>query len=320
MSLTEFEIIERFFSRGLRRDDVRVGIGDDAAVATVPPGHELVIATDTIVDSIHFPTGTPAIDVGYRALAVNLSDLAAMGAAPAWASLALTMPSVDEAWLQGFVDGFAGLAEEYRVQLIGGDTTRGPLSVTVTVHGFVEAGTAVLRSGARPDDLIVVSGTLGDAAAGLRVVTGAGEFPAPAAAELRRRFLRPSPRVAYGRQLRTRGHAAIDISDGFAADLGHILDRSGVGAVVHVGQLPLSPALVDAVGHQAAVDFALHGGDDYELCAAVPVEAWQGLQAWAAEHDLRLTVVGRILPTATLQLVAADGTAVNHHSSGYRHF
>lgn len=323
MSLSEFGIIEQYFTRAGGRADVRVGVGDDAAIVRVPPGHELVIATDTIVDGVHFPEGLDAADIGYRALAVNLSDLAAMGAEPAWASLALTMPAVDEDWLAGFAAGFFELADRHGVQLIGGDTTRGPLSVTVTIQGFVEQGRAVLRSGARAGDLIVVSGTLGDAAAGLAELSeesGRQTLNPATAAALKSRFLRPTPRLALGRFLGNFAHSAIDVSDGFAADLGHILTSSGVGAIVQIADLPVSAELRQAVGDRSAVDIAVNGGDDYELCVTIPVEAWEQGRSWAEQNGLRLTCVGRIEPTPGLRLIAGDGSQVIHHSSGYRHF
>lgn len=323
MSLSEFEIIERFFRRAGGRADVRVGVGDDGAIVRVPPGRELVIATDTIVDGVHFPEGMDAADIGYRALAVNLSDLAAMGAEPAWASLALTLPANDQDWLQGFATGFFELADLHGVQLIGGDTTRGPLSATVTIHGFVEQGQALLRAGARAGDLIVISGTLGDAAAGLAelaVEAGRAAIDPAIAAVLKSRFRRPTPRLQLGRLLRSCAHAAIDISDGFAADLGHILTSSGVGATVQIGDLPLSAELRQAVGDRCAADIALNGGDDYELCATIPVEAWEPLRSWAENTGMRLSCVGHIESTAGLRLIAGDGSQVIHHSSGYRHF
>ena len=281
--MNEFELIERYFAKvGPSRDDVVLGVGDDAALLTVPPGHELVACTDTLVDGRHFPAGTRADDVGWRALAVNLSDLAAMGATPAWATLALTLPAIDEDWLEGFVMGFAALASAHQVALVGGDTTRGPLTITVQALGFLPSGTALRRSGARPGDLLYVTGWPGDAAAGLALIEGRLEGQGANRGALEGKFRRPEPRVGFGSRLRGVASACIDVSDGLAQDLGRLVAASGVAATVRAAELPLSRALYALAGESRARDFALAGGDDYELLFTVPPVARQTLAAVTA--------------------------------------
>jgi thiamine-monophosphate kinase len=272
MSLNEFELIDRYFRElGASRSDVLLGVGDDAALLECAAGRRLVAAADTLVDGVHFPAGSPAASVGHRALAVNLSDMAAMGAEPAWALLALTLPRPDERWLEGFSSGFAALANQFGVALVGGDTTSGPLCITVQILGFVEGGMALKRSGGSAGDVLLVSGTPGDAAAGLALEQSRLEVgDARIDRELRDRFLFPSPRVALGRRLRDYATACIDVSDGLLADAGKLARASGCGAVLDYDQLPLSSALVSAVGPENARELALTGGDDYELLFSVP--------------------------------------------------
>jgi len=245
----EFELIERYFAAvGATRSDVVLGVGDDAAVLSVPAGHELVACADTLVAGRHFPDGFAAADVGWRSLAVNLSDLAAMGATPAWALLALTLPAVDEDWLEGFVAGFAALASAHAVALVGGDTTRGPLCMTVQALGTVPTGTALRRRGARVGDLLYVTGWPGDAAAGLALLQGRLSGSGADRGALEAKFRRPEPRIAFGARLRGIASACIDVSDGLAADLGHLAAASGVGAVIRARELPLSRALYALAG------------------------------------------------------------------------
>jgi thiamine-monophosphate kinase len=321
MALSEFEIIDCYFAHATaERDDVRVGIGDDAALVAVRAGHDLAVATDTLIAGVHFPAEATAEDIGYRALAVNLSDLAAMGAEPAWATLALTLPAADETWLNGFARGFAKLADRFGVQLIGGDTTRGPLSITVTVHGWVPAGTGLLRSGAKGGDAVLVSGTLGDASLALTLLQ-AGELDASTHRDfLSERFFRPPPRVALGEHLRGRAHSAIDISDGLVADLGHILERSLAGAVIEADRLPYSMAMRECTSPAQARQHALAGGDDYELCFTIPRQLEQEISLWGSTHDLRLTRIGYIVTEPGLRVVDAQGHEVSLESCGYAHF
>jgi thiamine-monophosphate kinase len=293
----EFDLIRRFFLRPqaahAAQSGVVLGIGDDAAVLALPPGTELVAAVDTIVAGRHFPEGTDARSIGHRALAVNLSDLAAMGATPAWATLALTIPGVDLDWLERFAAGFFDLADANGVALVGGDTTRGPLTLSVQIMGYVPRGTALRRSGARPGDLLAVTGTLGDAGAGLAFATSPAEAQERIAAlELVRRFEYPAPRVKFGVAARGVATAAMDLSDGLVGDLPKLAAASGVAAHVWVERLPLSDALRAAVPLDQARDWALAAGDDYELMVAVPGHQYTDLAATAAQLNLRLTTIG----------------------------
>src|SRR5215469_8654765 len=277
--LSEFDLIERYFRGcGARRADVRVGVGDDAAILEFPAGSELVAAVDSLVAGVHFPHGSPPASVGHRALAVNLSDLAAMAARPAWALLALTLPQADESWLAEFAAGMAALARAHEVALVGGDTTSGPLCVTMQVLGHVPRSAALLRSGGRPGDALFVSGTPGDAAAGLGVEQGKLAAVGEAAKYLRERFLYPAPRVALGECLRRYASACIDVSDGLLADADKLARASGCGAQIAYEQVPVSEPLLHAVGEERARELALTGGDDYELCFSVPPAALDKLQ------------------------------------------
>ena len=264
MSLGEFDLIARYFTRRAARSDVLLGVGDDAAVVSVPPDRRLVVAMDTLVDGVHFPAGTSSSDIGYRSLAVNLSDLAAMGAQPSWMTLSLALPHTDEAWVAGFAQGLFELADMHGVALIGGDTVRGPMTITVQVAGLVERDRWLTRAGAREGDLIYVSGTIGDAAAGLAVVQQR-KPDSSAVRYLRERFLRPTARVELGRTLRPFATAAMDVSDGLLTDLDKLCAASGCGAQIDIDALPLSDSLRGTFDPSTCVDFALAGGDDYEL-------------------------------------------------------
>jgi thiamine-monophosphate kinase len=266
--MDEFALIDRFFkNRGLARTDVILGIGDDAAVTRIDAGSDLVIATDTIAEGTHFPAGTSPHAVGFRSLAVNLSDLAAMGAEPLWCTLSLTLPSGDANWVAGFAEGFFELANRFNVALIGGDTVRGQLSITVTVHGRTQPGAAIRRNGAAAGDLIYVTGQLGGAGAGLARLQNNRD-----ADDLVKRFLYPAPRVQEGLALVGVASAMIDVSDGLQVDLGRLLAASGVGATLAVEQLPLPADLPDSSKPMQAIELALTGGDDYELCFTVPAD------------------------------------------------
>jgi thiamine-monophosphate kinase len=272
MPLSEFELIDRFFSRsGETRTDVVLGVGDDAAVLECPPGSQLIAAIDSLVEAVHFPVGSPARSIGHRALAVNLSDLAAMGAQPAWALLALALPAADEAWLGEFSAGLDALARQHGVALVGGDTTGGTLCVTVQVLGFVPRGAALTRSGGRPGDAVFVSGTTGDSAAGLLLEQSQLALPDAAQAQwLLERFRYPTPRVSLGLALRGQASACIDVSDGLLGDCARLAHASGCGVSLDYQALPVSAALRAAVGEERARELALTGGEDYELCFTVP--------------------------------------------------
>ncbi|GLQ96953.1 thiamine-phosphate kinase [Dyella mobilis] len=317
----EFSLIERIRERTAQgREDVRLGIGDDAALLAVPVGQELAVAIDTLVEGVHFPVATAAADIGWKALAVNLSDLAAMGATPAWALLALTLPNADPAVVDGLASGFAQLAQPYRLALVGGDTTRGSFALSVAVHGFVPPGKALLRAGAQVGDAVFVTGTLGDAAAGLRLVQQGRGSDDARAAFLVERLNRPTPRVAAGLALRGFANACIDVSDGLLADLGHICEASDVGAHVDVASLPRSSALLDLFDDVAAGDFALSGGDDYELCFTVPLRHVATVQADLARLGCGATRIGQIVQGRGIKVRDARGQWLEPGHRGWDHF
>jgi thiamine-monophosphate kinase len=315
MALSEFGLIERFFhTAALSPDGARgvvLGIGDDAAILRLPPAHDLCVSIDTLVSGVHFPADTPAWQVGWRALAVNLSDLAAMGAEPLWFTLALTLEQADAQWLESFADGLASLASRHAIALVGGDTTRGPLSVTIQVHGITPAGSALRRDGARVGDEVYVSGQPGLAALGLqRMLAGAGvDDPAVAL------FLHPQPRVALGLGLRGLASAAIDVSDGLLADAGHIAGRSGVGIEIDAQALPLQPLLQQSLTREEALRLCLAGGDDYELCFTAPSGSAAAVQTIAAQLGLRCTRIGTVVSGA-----GAHCRGVALAGAGYQHF
>ncbi len=315
-SVAEFDLITRIRRRATTRGDVILGIGDDAALLRVPPGKLLVVATDTLNAGVHFPDDSAPADIGWKALAVNLSDLAAMGAEPAWCTLSLSLPDGDVAWVDGFLDGFLALAGEYDVALVGGDTTRGPLSVCVTVHGLVEPGRALRRDGAQSGDDVWVTGTLGDAAGAL-AQWQAGK---PIDASLRERLDRPTPRVAAGRALAAIAHAGIDISDGLLADLGHVCATSGVGAAIDIDALPASPALRAAFDLDARRNLQASGGDDYELCFTAAVDRRDAIARLAQDAGIALTRIGRIVAGASVRAVLVDGSEWTAPHAGYVHF
>ena len=292
----EFSLIDRLAAHmRVIRTDVKLGIGDDAALIEIPAAaanRQLVTATDTLVEGTHFLPGAPPDSIGHRALAVNLSDFAAMGAEPAWASLSLSLPNTDAAWLDGFATGFAALAETHQVQLIGGDTVRGPLSITVNLQGTVPAGQAILRSGAKLGDVIFVSGVPGSAAAGRQLLEQPGEddfFQS-----LRNKFLYPEPRVVFGAGLRKLANAMIDISDGLQADLMHILNQSECGASLELDQLVLQTEISPCFSAEQALEFVLFGGEDYELLFTVSPENVPAVVSLGDQHGCRLTQLGEI--------------------------
>jgi thiamine-monophosphate kinase len=318
--LNEFELIARYFAdTRVRRDDVVMGIGDDAAIVQPPPGTQLVISTDTLVEGIHFPRDTPPADVGHKALAVNLSDLAAMGADPAWFTLNLTLPQPDAAWLHAFAAGLFALARRFHIQLVGGDTTRGPLSISITVHGFVPTGTALRRRGAQPGDGIYVSGALGDAALGLRLIQGQLTLPDEYHAPVLERLNRPVPRVEAGRALRGLASSCIDVSDGLLADLGHILEASDVGATLDLKRIPVSPAY-DCVFADLGWEPALTGGDDYELCFTLPPAHEREFKSHAPSQPGGFSLIGEIEAAPGLRVQDESGQVRVIDARGYDHF
>lgn len=322
MACGEFELIARYFNRVTSsRRDVEKGIGDDCALLNVAEKQTLAISTDTLVEGIHFLRDIHPADLGYKALAVNLSDLAAMGADPAWLTLAITLPEVDENWLKAFSDSLFELLDYYDMQLIGGDTTRGPRSLTLGIHGLVPVGRALKRSGARPGDWIYVTGTLGDSAAGLALLQHHIRIADPAACEaLIKRHLRPMPRVLQGQALRDLASSAIDISDGLMSDLGHILKASDCGARINLDALPLSPVLVDNIEMQQALRWALTGGEDYELCFTVPEINRGALDVALGHHGVPYTCIGQIAPVSEGVKLMEQGKAVEFDLKGFDHF
>jgi thiamine-monophosphate kinase len=321
MALSEFDLIARYFSRSAgRTPGVVLGVGDDAAVVDVPPGQSLVMSMDTLVAGVHFPDGASADAVGHKALAVNLSDMAAMGATPNWLLLGLTLPQAEETWLADFSRGLHALADEYGLALIGGDTTRGPLTVTVQVNGLVPQGGALLRSGARSGDLIYVSGQLGDAGLGLKLELQQLDLELPAARRdyFIQRLQRPTPRLALGLALRGVASAAIDISDGLLADLGHILDAGKVGAVVEVDQLPVAEEVRGLA--ETWWSLPLCAGDDYELCFTIPPERQALLEERLQSIDVPCHCIGRIELNHGLKLLHHGREIETQTLKGYLHF
>jgi thiamine-monophosphate kinase len=303
----EFDLIRRYFSRDAEVPGTLVGVGDDGAVLQPTPGTDQIQVTDTLVEGVHFPANIDARDVGYRAVAVNLSDIAAMAARPRWMTLALTLWDKDERWVEAFAAGLYEAAAEHGVALVGGDTTQGD-SVVITLHvsGEVQKGAALLRSGAVAGDTVFVTGTIGDASAGLELIHEGVSNHA-----LVSRFLRPAARVMQGQQLSGRAHAAIDLSDGLVADLKKLLDASGVGAVLELEKVPLSDALRSCFDIESARQFALAGGDDYELCFTAPAEAVADLDG--------ITAIGEVTESRDL-VCRHEGEIVEVDVSGYRHF
>ncbi|HEX7044003.1 MAG TPA: thiamine-phosphate kinase [Burkholderiales bacterium] len=318
--MTEFELIRTFFaSPPLARADVAVPVGDDAAAVDVPAGMQAVLTTDVLVAGVHFFEDVDPAALGHKALAVNLSDLAAMGAEPAWFLLDLTLPRVDTAWLAAFAQGMYALARRHEVQLIGGDTSRGPLAIAVTAVGLVPRGAALRRAGARPGDGVYVTGTLGDAAFALAERTGTPRCTAAERALLDERLERPTPRVVEGLALRGVASSAIDVSDGLLADLGHVLAASGVGARLRLEAIPLS-AVYRRHLHEIGWEAALAGGDDYELCFTVPAANEAALAALAAERGLAVTRIGEITAGEELAIYDETGRRYEPARRGHEHF
>lgn len=318
--MNEFELITRYFAcQPVARADIALGIGDDAAVLDVPPGQQLVVSADMLLAGVHFPVDTDAVSIGHKSLAVNLSDLAAMGATPAWYTLNLSLPQADPAWLEGFCQGMYALALKHNVALVGGDTTRGPLIIGIQIMGLVPHGQTLKRAGARPGDRIYVTGLLGEAALGLRVARGELKLPEEYLGNVLTRLNRPLPRVQAGLQLRGLASACIDISDGLAADLGHVLAASTVGARIHLCRLPVSPAY-DAAFPQAGWEAALSGGDDYELCFTVPPERETAFRNLSTRFGVACSYIGDIEAEPGLRVVDEAGKPYQSGQTGFDHF
>ncbi|HFK4479172.1 TPA: thiamine-phosphate kinase [Citrobacter sedlakii] len=322
MACGEFSLIARYFDRvRSSRLDVETGIGDDCALLNIPEKQTLAISTDTLVAGNHFLVDIDPADLAYKALAVNLSDLAAMGADPAWLTLAITLPEVDERWLEIFSDSLFELLNYYDMQLIGGDTTRGPLSMTLGIHGYVPAGRALKRSGAKPGDWIYVTGTPGDSAAGLAILQRRLQVADEVDREyLLKRHLRPTPRILQGQALRDKASAAIDLSDGLISDLGHIVKASACGARIDIETLPFSEAVKRHVESEQALRWALSGGEDYELCFTVPELNRGALDVALGHLGVPFTCIGQMSADVEGICFTRDGEPVTFDWKGYDHF
>jgi len=318
--VNEFELIRKYFAaQPIRRPEVEVGIGDDAAIVRVPSGQDLVVTTDTLVSGVHFLPGTDAVALGHKALAVNLSDIAAMGAEPAWFTLNLTLPEADDRWLAEFSEGLFALAREQRMELIGGNIAHGPLNIAIEVHGLVPRGEALRRNGARTGDGIYVTGTFGDAALALRHRLGQLALPIADYAVLATRLDRPTPRIVEGIAFRGIASGAIDVSDGLLADLGHLLEASDVGARVELERVPLSPEYcnhLDKVGWDAA----LSGGEDYELCITVSPDKTPALIEATDALGWEVHRIGEVTASPGLVVLDGGGKPYRPAKTGYDHF
>jgi thiamine-monophosphate kinase len=317
--VSESELIDRYFRElGAARADVVLGIGDDAALLRVPADADLVLTTDALVEGVHFLPGAPARSLGYRALAVNLSDIAAMGASPSWALLALNLPEADERWLQPFAAGFGDLARAHGVALVGGNVSRGPLSITVQLAGLSPRGEALRRDGARRGEALYVSGSVGDAAAGLKRLRGQLRATPEAGAYLQQRFEYPVPRLQLGAGLRGLASACIDVSDGLYVDAQRLLLASGCGASIELERLPVSWALRETFG-ESAWQQALAGGEDYELCFSAPEANAAAITALAERTGIAVSRIGRIEGGTGVEL-RLNNTVMQFSPLGFDHF
>ena len=321
--MKEFELIKRFFSeQAIKRKDVVLGIGDDCAIVTPSERQNIAITTDTLVAGVHFPHETSARAIGHKSIAVNLSDLAAMGAEPSWISLAITMPEIDVDWVKEFCAGVFELCEYYNVQLIGGDTTQGPLSITVTAQGLIPINKHLTRSGAKAGDWIYVTGEIGDAALALKYIFKEVDVAAEYRESVQRSLDFPTPRILAGQALRGYASAAIDLSDGIISDLGHICSASKVGANIVLDDLPISNALRDSVDVEDAFEIALVGGDDYELLFTVSEDNKVGMETALAHTGNTITCIGqinrseKITTTLNSKPVAINAKSFEHFSAG----
>ena len=317
---SEFDLIARYFTRPTRIGSVvQLGVGDDCALIAPPPNESLAISTDMLVEGRHFLPGADPESLGHKALAVNLSDLAAMGARPLGFSLALALPSADVAWLASFARGLFTLADNEQIELIGGDTTRGPLNICITVFGSVPIDHALRRDGALANDDVWVSGSLGDARLGLEVLTGHLELSADDTAIALQRLHRPIPRMSLGIALRGIASAAIDVSDGLIGDLEHILRRSALGATIEADLLPIGSAL-HSQDQQTQYEFALNGGDDYELCFSAPAEQRENVIAAAKQAGIAVTCIGHLTEMPGLRVLDHEGKPLEVFSKSFHHF
>ncbi|MCF2948225.1 thiamine-phosphate kinase [Paraglaciecola aquimarina] len=325
--MKEFNLIEHFFKqKSGTRKDVVIGIGDDAAVTHIPQGQALVTTTDTLLSGVHFLPNASPHSIAQKAVAVNLSDLAAMGAEPAWISLSLSAPDVDEEWLTEFSRGLQDQIEYYSIQLIGGDTVQGPLAITITAQGFVPYEQAITRSGAKPGDLVYVTGTLGDAGLGLAIAKNeVDQVIEKPLSQVNRDFLLkrlnyPTPRLLTGTQLRRIANSCIDLSDGLISDIKHILKMSACGATLDLEKLPLSQALVNSVDEETALKYALSAGDDYELLFTVSEEQKGNLETTLASANIQVTCIGHLNGNVGNLELKKNNLPYQNNVQGYQHF
>lgn len=317
----EFDVIKRYFKRTPMREDIELAVGDDCAVTTIPAGHRLAVTTDTLVSDTHFLPSISAADLAYKTVAVNLSDLAAMGATPAWVSLALTLSEIDHPWLAEFSQSLFAILDRYNVALIGGDTTSGTLSLTLTAQGILPAEQGLFRHQAQVGDWIFVSGTLGDSAAGLQLLLKDCKILNENDRYLVQRHLRPTPRIELGLALRSFSRCAIDISDGLLADLSHILERSKVGAELYLENLPLSRQLAEQCSEEQAEHFALTGGEDYELCFTVSDEKRAEMEQVLGSQGIKVSCIGKITEATSGLKLQKNGESVPlPQHIGFDHF
>ncbi|MCW8900399.1 MAG: thiamine-phosphate kinase [Gammaproteobacteria bacterium] len=317
---SEFDIIRQYFMLNEGRDDVVLGIGDDAAILSIPENHHLIQSVDTLVAGVHFPVETTPQDIAYKALAVNLSDMAAMGAEPAWFTLAITLPDDSSAWLDAFSKSLFSLAKKYNVQLIGGDTTNGPLCISITINGFVPAGKALTRNTAQVSDKIYVSGTIGNAALALAAWQGDCLLKDETRSFLNEQLNRPQPQVELGLLLREYASACIDISDGLIADLQHITDNSNVGAAIYFEKIPLSKELkLNLTDEALLLALVLSGGDDYELCFTIPENKQKEFDRVMKEHGISVSCIGEIELRPGVRCFL-NNKEIDIQGKGYEHF
>ena len=317
----EFDLITRYFTRPAKR--AVLGVGDDCALWQIQPGMQLAVSTDMLVEGRHFLSTVPPKRLGHKALAVNLRDLAASGAKPVAFTLALAMPRIDEAWLQGFSAGLLALADQHTCELVGGDTTQGPLTICITVMGEVPPGDALLRQGAQVGDDIYISGSVGDARLALEVMRGQLSLSASDFESSRQRMEQPQPRIALGLALRGVANACIDVSDGLAGDLGHVLKASQVGAVLTTDWVQDSAAIsvaMQSLPFARRLDMALAGGDDYELLFTAAPEQAEAVQHAANEADVSVTCIGRITTGSGLQVLDLQGVPMSRRFASFDHF
>ncbi len=318
--MKEFELIKHFFTKqAVKRKDVVLGIGDDCAVLSPIENQNIVVTTDTLVAGVHFPFDTSPRAIGHKAVAVNLSDIAAMGAKPSWLSLAITLPDIDEAWITEFCEGVFELCEFYNVELIGGDTTQGPLSITITAQGLTPEGSYLSRSGAKSGDWLYVTGELGDAALALQQITGKVDIEAQFIDIIKNKLDYPKPRVLAGQTLREYASSAIDLSDGLIADLGHICQASNVGANIVLDALPLSTIMRDSLLTDDAITLALSGGDDYELLFTVNEDNKVGMETAMSHAGTKVTCIGQLNASQTIS-TTLNNKPIPINTVGFEHF